>query len=44
VSYLGNPPYIDVAILVLGLPVVAIVGGWVTAWRAPDGIAHGPME
>ena len=44
VSYLGHPPYLDLAILVFGLAVAAIAGGWLTAWRAPAGIAHRPME
>lgn len=44
VNYLAHPPYLDVAVLVVGLPAAAIVGGWLAAWRAPTGIAHRPME
>ena len=44
VSYLGHPPLVQLAALVFGLPFAAIVGGWVSAWRAPAGIAHRPME
>lgn len=42
--YLGHLPYWDLAILVLGLPAAAIIGGWLAAWRAPTGIAHRPLE
>lgn len=44
ISYLNHPPYANLAILVLGLPAIALAGGWLAAWRAPQGIAHRPME
>lgn len=44
VNYLKHVPYLHVAILLIALPLVAAVGGWLAAWRAPEGIAHRPME
>lgn len=44
VSYLNHLPYLDLAILTIGLPVIALIGGWLAAWRAPEGIAQRPME
>ncbi|HEY3713254.1 MAG TPA: FtsX-like permease family protein [Jatrophihabitantaceae bacterium] len=43
-DYLSHPPVINLLILVVGLPVAAIVVGWLTAFRAPTGLAQRPLE
>lgn len=43
VDYLSHPPYAELIALVVGLPVAALVGGWLLG-RAPTAIAHSPME
>ena len=43
VSYLGHPPYLDLASLVVGLPLLALAGAWLVG-RTPTGIARQPME
>jgi putative ABC transport system permease protein len=43
-DYLAHPPTLDLLALIIGLPVAAIVIGWLTAFRAPTGIAHRPLE
>jgi putative ABC transport system permease protein len=43
VSYLNPPPYADLAILVLGLPVTAIAGAWLLG-RTPTSIARRSLE
>ena len=42
-SYLHRPPYIELATLVLGLPVAASIGGWLFG-RAPASIARRPLD
>jgi putative ABC transport system permease protein len=42
-GYLGHPPYIDLAILMLGLPAAGLVGGWLFG-RTPASISHRPLE
>jgi putative ABC transport system permease protein len=43
VSYLNRPPYLELAVLVLGLPVAALVGGWLVN-RTPTAISRSPLE
>ncbi len=43
VSYLNPPPYADLAVLILGLPVVAVAGAWLLG-RTPTSIARRPLE
>ncbi len=43
VSYLGHPPYLNLAAIMLGLPVLALIGGWLFG-RAPTRIARQPTE
>jgi hypothetical protein len=43
-GYLAHPPTLDLLALIIGLPVAAVVIGWLTAFRAPTGIAHRPLE
>jgi putative ABC transport system permease protein len=42
-GYLGHPPYADLVALVVGLPVVALIGGWLLG-RASATIARRPLE
>lgn len=42
-SYLGDPPYLQLGVLILGLPAAGLVGGWLLG-RAPDTISHHPLE
>jgi putative ABC transport system permease protein len=37
-------PWLDLAAVLVGLPVVAAAGGWLLAGREPDAIAHQPLE
>ncbi len=43
VSYLNPPPYADLAVLILGLPVAAIAGAWLFG-RTPTSIARRSLE
>jgi putative ABC transport system permease protein len=40
----GGVPITDIVILLIGLPLVAAVGGWLFAGREPPAIARQPME
>jgi putative ABC transport system permease protein len=40
----GDVPVSDVLILLVGLPLIAAVGGWLLAGREPPLIARQPME
>ncbi|HLY34501.1 MAG TPA: hypothetical protein VKQ07_08210, partial [Jatrophihabitantaceae bacterium] len=44
VGYLSHPPTLDLLALVVGLPVAALLVGWLAAFRAPSDIAHRPLE
>jgi putative ABC transport system permease protein len=37
-------PYVDLVIVVVGLPLLAITAGWLLAGREPMSIAHQPLE
>jgi putative ABC transport system permease protein len=41
---LSQIPYIDLVVIVLGLPMLAITAGWLLAGREPASIAHQPLE
>jgi putative ABC transport system permease protein len=43
VGYLDRPPYLNLAVLVLGLPVAAVAGGWLVG-RTPKTLARRPGE
>jgi putative ABC transport system permease protein len=43
ISYLNKPPYPNLAILVLGLPVVASAGAWLLG-RTPKSLGHRSLE
>jgi len=40
----GHVPLVDYLLLLVGLPVVAIIGGWLLAGREPAAIARQPLE
>ena len=40
----GDVPPSDVLILLIGLPLVAAVGGWLFAGREPPAVARQPIE
>jgi len=40
----GDLPLSDVLILLLGLPLVAAVAGWLLAGREPEAIARQPLD
>jgi putative ABC transport system permease protein len=41
---LTQVPYLDLVIIVVGLPLLAIVGGWLLAGREPTSLAHQALE
>jgi putative ABC transport system permease protein len=41
---LSHPPVLDLVLIVVGLPVVATLGGWLLAGRQPPAIARQPIE
>lgn len=43
INYLDQPPYANLALLVLGLPLVAVIGAWLLG-RSPRAIAHRSLE
>jgi putative ABC transport system permease protein len=43
VSYLDQPPYLELATLVLGLPFAALIGGWLFGRTRVD-IARSPLD
>ena len=43
ISYLNPPPYADLAVLILGLPIAAIAGAWLLG-RTPTSIARRSLE
>ena len=41
---LTRVPYLDLAVIIVGLPLLAIAGGWLLAGREPPSIAHQALE
>jgi len=41
---LTQVPYVDLVVIVAGLPLLAITAGWLLAGREPASIAHQPLE
>ncbi len=41
---LGRVPVVDLVVILVGLPVIAGVGGWLLAGREPAGIARQRLE
>ena len=42
-GYLSSPPYLNLAALLVGLPIAALAGGWLFG-RAPVAIARRPLD
>jgi len=42
-SYLAHPPYLNLAVIVFGLPIAAFLGGWLLS-RAPARISQHRLE
>jgi putative ABC transport system permease protein len=42
-DYLSHPPYLELAVLVFGLPAVGLIGGWLLG-RSPATISRTPLE
>jgi putative ABC transport system permease protein len=40
----GNVPWSDVGLLVIGMPLVGAVAGWLLGGRAPSAVARQPLE
>ena len=40
----GNVPVLDYLLILVGLPVVAVIGGWLLAGREPSAISRQPLE
>jgi putative ABC transport system permease protein len=43
-SALASTPTVNLLIILVGMPLIAAVGGWLLAGREPPAIAHQPME
>jgi putative ABC transport system permease protein len=43
-SPLSNVPTLDLVVIVVGLPVIATVGGWLLAGGEPPALARQPFE
>ena len=41
---LTRVPYLDLVVIIVGLPLLAIAAGWILAGREPASIAHQPLE
>ncbi len=41
---LTQVPYVDLVIIIVGLPLLAIAAGWLLAGREPTAISHQPLE
>lgn len=41
---LTKVPYLDLVVIIAGLPLLAIAAGWLLAGREPASIAHQPLE
>ena len=41
---LTRVPFVNLAVIVVGLPAIAVVGGWLLAGREPPAIAHRPLD
>jgi hypothetical protein len=40
----GNVPWSDIALLVIGMPLVGAAAGWLLGGRAPSAVARQPLE
>jgi len=37
-------PTANLLVILIGMPLIAAIGGWLLAGREPAGLAHQPME
>lgn len=44
VRILTHVPFLSLAVIIVGLPVVAAIAGWLLAGREPPAIARQPLE
>ncbi len=44
VQTFGNVPWSDVALLVVGMPLVGAIAGWLLGGRAPSAVSRQPLE
>ncbi len=44
ISSLGNVPVTNLLVILVGMPVLAVVIGWLLAGREPAAIARQPIE
>ena len=42
--WLARPPVLNLAAILLGLPIVAYLGGWLLAGHEPRAIARQPLD
>ena len=43
-SSLSNVPTTNLLLILVGMPLIAVAGGWLLAGREPSGVAHQPIE
>ncbi len=43
-SSLSNIPTINLLLILVGMPLIAVAGGWLLAGREPSGVARQPMQ
>ncbi len=43
-SSLSSIPVANLLLILVGMPLVAVIGGWLLAWREPSAIARRPLE
>jgi putative ABC transport system permease protein len=43
ISYLNKPPYANLAVLIVGLPLAAVIGAWLLG-RTPKSLGRRPLE
>jgi hypothetical protein len=44
VQTFGNVPWSDIALLVVGMPLIAAAAGWLLGGRAPSALSRQPLE
>ena len=43
-SSLSSIPVANLLLILIGMPLVAVIGGWLLAWREPSTIGRGPLD
>ena len=44
IAALGNVPVADLLLILVGMPLVAAIAGWLLSGRQPPAMAHQPIE